>query len=157
MRTIIIIGMDNTGKSTLASNLSKKYRYPLIAPCGPGKTKKQMINHMKIAYMFNNVIYERYPVFEEMVYGKILRGKSKFNFHSKMFRKLRKQRTLIIYCRPDEKTIFNFGEREQMKGVISNSEKLLYSFDSLIDKLIYKYKMNVKIYDYEVDNWEDLI
>ncbi len=37
---------------------------------------------------------------------------------------------LIIYCRPPEEKIFNFGDREQMYGVFEKRIDLLFAYDT---------------------------
>lgn len=45
------------------------------------------------------------------------------------------QPVLVIMCRPPTKTILNFGEREQMEGVIERSTRIIERYDALIDKM----------------------
>ena len=41
----------------------------------------------------------------------------------------------IIRCRPPKEKVLDFGERDQMSGVIDNSEKLLAAYDLLFSTL----------------------
>ena len=128
---IIVCGMDNTGKTTLCNSLSVKTGFKVVPPMGPGFSKESMMDNI-LLYMNkgDSVIFERFSIFEEMVYGKVLRGKSKFDYSD--IEAIRKYKPIIIYCRPSDEVIFNFGSREQMKGVIEQKEKLLKEWDNLI-------------------------
>lgn len=158
-KPIIVVGMDNTGKTTLCQKLSQRYNYYHLSPCGPGKTRKEMIEHMNTCLILPNLnfIYERFPIFEEMVYGKVLRNKSLFTFRNVAFKRILKLKPLIIYCRPEEKDIFDFGNRKQMEGVVDNSKKLLIEWDNLIYTLRKKFNLEIKTYNYKIDNWENLL
>lgn len=128
---IIVVGMDNTGKTTLCDDLEYKLKVFRVKPLGPGYNREQMLDN--ILYNMNkytDVVFERFSIFEELVYGKVLRGESKFTFED--INLIRKYKPIIVYCRPSNEVIFNFGDRQQMKGVIEQKEKLLKAWDKLI-------------------------
>lgn len=128
---IIVCGMDNTGKTTLCNSLANKTGFKIARIGEPGASRESMMEDTAL-YMndWRSVIFERFPMFEEMVYGKVLRGKSKFDYSD--IEAIRRYNPVIIYCRPADKIIFNFGTREQMKGVIEQKERLLNEWDNLI-------------------------
>lgn len=154
---IIILGMDNTGKTTLAEQLSKELNIFLMRSKAKGLDKLNMesviwadMTHSK------DLILERFCFFEEMVYGKILRGKSNFKFSDKIFKTILENKPTIIYCRPQKKIIKNWKEREQMEGVIENSDKLLKQFDKVIKKARL-HGLKVIKYDYTKETYFDVI
>lgn len=151
---IIVCGMDNTGKTTLCNTLAVKTGFKLISPMGPGHSKESMLDN--ILYNMEtgqSVIFERFSIFEEMVYGKVLRGKSKFDYSD--IEKIRKYNPIIIYCRPSNDVIFNFGKREQMPGVIEQKEKLVREWDNLIIDTLAGFKV-IK-YDWTKDKLGNLL
>jgi len=151
---IIILGMDNTGKTTLANYLNEKLGIVKIVSPGPHITKLEMEANI-YASMTNShsLILERFCFFEEMVYGKVLRGKSKFSFKDDIFKYIKEAKPLIIYCRPRLRKIREWGNREQMEGVIDNSKKLLHQFDRVIKKCRW-HGLKVIRYDYtKGENW----
>ena len=153
---IIILGMDNTGKTTLAETLSKELDIKLIKSTGPKVTKEAMVlNMLTNLKSKENVIFERYNLFEEMIYGTILRGQSKFSLNDFIYSETVLSKPLIIYCRPSNEKIFNFGEREQMDGVIEKKKELLEAWDNLISFI--KQDMNVIKYDYEVQSLDYMV
>lgn len=151
---IIVCGMDNTGKTTLCHTLAVKTGFKLVSPMGPGHSKESMLdNIMYNLQIGESVIFERFSIFEEMVYGKVLRGKSKFNYSD--IEAIRKFNPVIIYCRPSNETIFDFGTRDQMKGVIEQKEKLLKEWDNLIIDTLTGFKV-IK-YDWKKDKLGQLL
>lgn len=151
---IIVVGMDNTGKTTLCNSLASKTGYKLVTPMGPGFPRESMLDNI-LLYMNKgeSIIFERFSIFEEMVYGKILRGKSKFTYDD--IELIRKYHPVIIYCRPSNETIFNFGTREQMPGVIEQKEKLVKAWDDLIFNTLTGFKV-IK-YDWTKDKLGNLL
>lgn len=163
-KLILIVGMDNTGKTTLANNLSKKYNvektnwdYSLYKDL----TREQYLDkfHDKMS-KDDFVIFERFTPIEEQIYGNILRGKSKFEFED-VKNILELYHPYIIYCRPSDESIRNWNDREQMEGVVEKSEKLIKGFDDLMDKILLIpnsiHNFNFYRYDYtKEDNHEFL-
>ena len=153
---IIVTGMDNSGKTTLAVKVSQVLGLPLVKSLGPDHTKDEkhlwFLDQMTREATFpNSVIFDRFLPFEEMVYGKVLRGDPIYSLDDSYMKSLKDLNPTIIYTRPSSEVIFNFGDREQMKGVIETKEKLLIAWDDLMWKLANS-GWNVQTYDYTVDS-----
>lgn len=157
---IIVLGMDNTGKTTLCKNLSKELNFKIINSLSIKTDKKEieefLINNLKSE---DNLIFERFSYFDEMIYGKVLRGKSKFKFmNDNITKTLKEIRPIIIYCRPKEEVILNWKEREQMEGIIDNSKILIKEWDALIERILRRGCYKKLIYwNYTKDEFETLI
>ena len=134
-RKIVIIGMDNTGKTTLVNDMKNILKIESIKSPGPNFTKEEM--------------------YEEIIYGEILRHNPKFNFEDLMQIK-EKYNPIFIYCRPKKENVFNFGDREQMEGVIEQSKKLLEAFDNLYNRMIQN-EFDIFRYDYNVSTPEEMV
>ena len=146
-RKIIVLGMDNTGKTTLVEQLSNEFNCDHIKSLGPGYTKEEMKEEMLRKLNIEDlVVLERFSIFEELVYGPILRGVSKFDKND--IEEIREYNPIIIYCRPSDETIFNFGDREQMEGVIEEREKLVRAWDKLILELKLNYQFDILTYNW---------
>lgn len=152
---IIVLGMDNTGKTTLSKMLSKELNYKIIESKGLYLNKEEIINYLLENINKDNNIFERFSLFDEMIYGKVLRNYSKFEINGDFYKKIKDKKPIIIYCRPKNKDILNWQNREQMKGVIDNSLKLIEEFD----KLILNIKKDFKIinWNFKEDNFKDLL
>lgn len=155
-RKIVIIGMDNTGKTTLVNNMKNILNIKSIKSPGPDFTKEEMYNEVITNLSREElVILERFAIIEEIIYGEILRNAPKFNFEDLMQIE-EKYHPIFIYCRPKKKDVFNFGERDQMEGVIERSEKLLEGFDNLYNKMIQK-DFDIFRYDFNVSTPEEMV
>lgn len=128
---IIVVGMDNTGKTTLVNQLSEYFECESIKSLGPGYSRQEMIEEVKRKLELPGIkILERFSILEECVYGKVLRNNQKFTLDDMDW--IRDYDFVIIYCRPDDDVIYNFGDREQMVGVIEEKDKLVKEFDDLM-------------------------
>ena len=128
---IIVVGMDNTCKTTLVNQLKEFYKCESIKSPGPNYTRQEMIDEIKKDLdLPNKVILERFSILEELVYGNVLRNHSKFRLDDMDW--VRDYDFIIVYCRPEDEVIYNFGDREQMDGVIEEKEKLVEAWDNLM-------------------------
>ena len=144
--------MDNTGKTTLAHQLAQELHVDLIPSRAKGLTKEEMETLIKSNMEHEDpVIFERFCFFEEMVYGKLLRSKSLFTFKDHVFNTILNSNPIIIYCRPNIKTIKNWNNREQMEGVIEQADGLIKRWDKVIKKAK-KHELKVIRYNYTKEN-----
>lgn len=150
MRDIIVLGFDNSGKTTLTGQLQQLYDYTVQGSTGPVSKQVQLDFINQAITNQDPIIYERFPYFEELVYGPALRGKSNFEKYDLLWVYLKQWNPIIIYCRPEPEVIFDFGDREQMGGVIERSSELLMRWDTLIFELI-REGWTVIPYNYKVD------
>ena len=103
----------------------------IIASLDLNLLAKKMIDEIKKDLdLPNKVILERFSILEELVYGNVLRNHSKFRLDDMDW--VRDYDFIIVYCRPEDELIYNFGDREQMAGVIEEKEKLVEAWDNLI-------------------------
>lgn len=153
---LIFTGMDNSGKTTLVERISKETGLPVIKSMGPAHSRDEkhlwLMDQIIYEKRFpNSVLYDRFLPFEEMIYGSILRGDPIYHLDDPFMSTLKDLKPHIIYTRPSSYTIFNFGEREQMSGVIEEKEKILAAWDDLMWKLLAE-GWDVTVYDYTVEN-----
>lgn len=151
---LIFTGMDNSGKTTLAEKVSKEKGLPLVKSMGPDHTKDEkhiwFLDQMAREKAYpGSVIFDRFLPFEEMVYGKVLRGDPIYSLDDPYMKSLKDLKPTIIYTRPSSETIFNWDGREQMPGVIIQKEELLRAWDDLMWKLL-ALGWDVRVYDYQV-------
>lgn len=144
---IIVEGMDNSGKTTLIKKLAEVFgeRVQVIKPPGPFRSSGELNGWLdrdieliqKGKEKFT--IYDRYPILSEPIYGPEIRKHSMITGAQveKALDKLQMADTptLVIYCRPHNDSIHNFGEREQMEGVIDNAHAMIKSYDHMMGAL----------------------
>ena len=146
---VVIFGPDNSGKTTLAKKLTEDGVFLYSHSPGPipieGMCK--YIEH----YLDNvrNVVFDRFPVVEEMVCGKILRGTDKFDSFREEANSFLNRIDLFIFCNPGIEAITNWGTREQMEGIKENILNLHQGYCELFEKLKQNGK-NVLVY-----NWQE--
>ena len=153
---IIVTGMDNTGKTTLAAQLGNRMKMEVIKSPGPIECELQRNWVKNQLELIPEVIFERFPLFEEVIYGTVLRNHSVFELDGPLFKQLHDKQPLIVYTRPSNKDIFNFGDREQMKGVIERKKELLAAYDELMYNLVCN-SWNVIPYNFRVNTPEDIV
>ncbi|MDE2098834.1 MAG: hypothetical protein KGL39_16395 [Patescibacteria group bacterium] len=132
---IIVEGMDNTGKTSLTQYLGHRYGLPVIHSEGPRgviESFKWVESAMNLHK--NNIIYDRFPLVSEEVYGVVLRNYSVFDNPpgEELRHRLVGAKPILIFCRPPLDVMGRFGEREQMEGVIENSIQLSQRYEEVI-------------------------
>lgn len=137
--SIIIEGMDNTGKTVLASRLAAEFDLPVITREGasrePSDLLRQILTYLVLDPM---VIYDRHPLLTEAVYGIILRDRDIFEppiTWGMYLDRLWENEPFIVYCRPPVEAITNFTDG-QMSGVVEHAEELVGAYDRLRGELI---------------------
>jgi len=151
---IVVEGMDNSGKSTLAKYLHETLELPLEhSPKPPfmGTPVEDWLAWIEVSLTPDTsfYIYDRYPIVSEMVYGPVLRGYSLLG--EDYLTRWRMANPLIVYCRPPQSRIFSFGNREQMVGIKENKERLYEAYEKYMEMLVNK-TFNVTIYNFETEN-----
>lgn len=155
-KKIVVLGMDNTGKTTLANKLSETFDAKHVFSLGKGHTKEKLTEYLtKELNSSEDSVFERFSLFDEMVYGKVLRGSSEFTFGDKLLETLLSKSPVIIYCRPADEVVEKWNDREQMEGVIEQHKLLLETFDDTIYQLEEYYP--VVWFDYTKDSYENLV
>lgn len=161
-KNIVIFGCDNSGKTTLSSNL--KFVFDLkfgqdnvfqIRSLGPGRTLNEQIDFMeKNLSMEGFKIFDRFPILEENVCGPIFRGKSNFeNYPVEEQMKLLRYVDLFIFCYPGLFNVIKWGTREQMEGVKENVIDLISGYN----KIAFDLKnsgFNIMEYNYTIDSYK---
>jgi len=139
---IVLMGVDNSGKTTLATNLvevlaEKGFNFNYMPPLGKAPLEKQISHLDDILFSGENLIIDRLPIIEEEVVGRILRNQSNFD-------KINKDKIfgyyqnvdMIIFCNPSLDVVTNWGDRPQMDGIKENAKKLQDGYQKLFIKLL---------------------
>lgn len=149
---LILDGMDNTGKTTLARRICAEFGLNYLH--SPSEYKydfSKMISWAEDELNANQyALYDRFSPITDQVYGPVLRGGTPYHSDPKgraIVELLKQTPHLIIYARPSKTRIFRFGDREQMDGVLEQAENLLVKYDALFYDLM-KQGYNVIGYNY---------
>ena len=163
---LVIEGMDNTGKTTLARKLEAALKGTYIKSLGhaPVEDQVKLMDAVLADSQDHLIICDRWPTISEEIYGPICRGKSifskdidsqdaRFEYHSMLW----EADAVIIYCRPHRGKVFDtIDEREQMEGVQTHAAALLDAYDKKMAHLADQ-SLVVIAYDYETTSMDEII
>ena len=154
---IIIEGMDNTGKTTLAKRLAKDLDLLYInnrkKPNGWPDLDRDVYHFCWISSIFSTV-FDRWAAISEAIYGRVLRGKEpNRDEYIQLHKFSARENPLVIYCRPKDSTILNFQE-DQMDGVKERAKELIIAYDEEMN-FVRKF-LTVCEYDYENHEYNHL-
>jgi len=155
---IIVEGFDNTGKTTLVKRLESTLGCTAKKSPGPKDTGILFAwVQIQLRDSYNrNILYDRFPVISDSVYGKHLRNRDPFRNTEDgrvLVEKVISRDPLIIWCDPGMGIALDFGEREQMKGVADKAKTLYLEYQEIMHKLsamgasIIKYNYNAPMAD----------
>lgn len=167
---IIILGVDNAGKTTLAKDLSEIYSLDFVVSPGPLKNNEVIqdrIDFLRDNLEKGNKVFDRFYIFDDSVYGPVIRKDpgptAMAKEESVEFLKELTQEysdTVFIYCRPSVNTIVNtLDDRPQMNGVKDNIHDLITYYDMLIF-ILRQYTFepyNINCFDYDYNNRDDYL
>ena len=106
---VVIEGIDNSGKSTLARLIVKKLNYTLVESEGPPKYSGE-INHRVARYSsIPSPVFVRHPLVSQPIYGR-LRGE-KDDIDPDLLVEFYNQGHLFIYCDPLDRGLSGHVEK----------------------------------------------
>lgn len=154
---IIVEGLDNSGKTTLINKLLEWFPELKLQPksVGADGTGKDLMGYM-VQFLAQppadtkNLLFDRFPLFSEAVYGPILRGGMAImsDLYQQATQQLRYHEPLIIHCQiPLHKVEETFTARQQMKGV----KEHLLEINKAYQELMFKARLmdfKVQYYDW---------
>lgn len=159
-KNIAVFGCDNTGKTTLAKYLVEKIsrennidELPIYQKSlGPNKTKNQQEEFMNLKTSGKGiVIFDRFPIIEEMTSGVVLRKKNNFQDSSKeSIEYFLRLIDCYIFCYPGLFEVIDWKNREQLDGVKENVLDLINEYNKFAFTLK-EYGFNVIEYNYKAD------
>lgn len=140
MPVIICEGPDGSGKSTLAAHLGAAFSLPVYPTMGPPKTAFDLVKRVKNILSEDNVIFDRFTLISEMVYGPILRDTHVYDI-SWLNRLSDPGKYLVIYCRPSDDTILNtpvpvkpHKPKPHIRDVIAQRKRIIEQYDYIMSK-----------------------
>lgn len=173
---IIIEGVDGSGKTVLAQQLSARLGgVPIkrfVTSGGPANLDllvervRAALRELQGQVTQNRrpvVIYDRFSLISEPIYGTILRGRNRFGDEwTELIDQLLALDPIVVYCRPGIEYILQNilkTEDNQMKGVISKARELINAYDELISWLQVKAHRlrsgRILVYGYDTDGvWD---
>lgn len=108
-KTIIVEGMDGSGKSTFIEKVIARTSLQAYHAGGPPKTRDEALERIRETMFIAqeaDTIFDRHVTISEQVYGYILRDNSFLTFDYSL-RTLGDMEALILYCRPPNHILTN--------------------------------------------------
>src|SRR5688500_14255581 len=107
---IIIEGMDNSGKSTLALMLARRLNYQVQESEGPPRDAREINDRCRRYSQLQNTVFVRHPVISNAIYGQFrpegdpIEDAVRDEFYA--------SRHLIIYCDPLDRGLLEHVEKD---------------------------------------------
>lgn len=159
---VILFGCDNSGKTTLATELRDLFldrgiNSYITKSLGPVSAVEQVtFMAMKLfppeesTESIEVQIFDRFPLIEERVCGEILRKENRLKKYEEFGRYCLSQINFLVLCDPGIDSILNWGSREQMVGVKENATKLWEEYK----KIPLEFGVNSKTLYYDYNEME---
>lgn len=128
MTGFIFEGPDGSGKSFTALEVSRAVKIPIHHSGGPPKSQVEMILRVGKMLKMDNIIFDRFSIISEQVYGPILRGENIFEGDW-----LHKIPFPVIYCRPSRKTILETKLETKLHKTLELISKVEKDINLIID------------------------
>lgn len=141
---VILFGCDNSGKTTLATQLQTLFlnrgiNSYITKSLGPVSAVEQVaFMAIKLFPPEEGVevqIFDRFPLIEERVCGTVLRNENKLKKYEEFGRYCLSQVDFLVFCDPGIDSILKWGDREQMPGVKENAIKLWEKYKKIPSEL----------------------
>lgn len=142
---IILEGMDNSGKSTLAAKFGFEVLHPGPAPKSWAEEQTCLEEQLEKARL--PIVQDRVTCISSQVYKNRVGDRTYVEYMNQM---LMTPHCILVYCRPPDSVVLNFDTHnikahdtpEHLKKVKDNAKRYLESYDRLmynLPHLVYNY------------------
>lgn len=122
---VVVYGCDNSGKTSLANHIAEKFNLEYVrSKGGPSMSTQEVLQYLDKNLDEGNKVFDRFSIIEEYTNGLVLRGKDRFQDEFIDKESFLNRIDLFIYACPSMEAVKNFGDREQMDGIIENIDRL---------------------------------
>jgi hypothetical protein len=152
LKDLVVEGPDGSGKTTLVRYLSAQTGlHPVkLSQALTGPVEDLCLETSRYLLSPDRHLFDRHPLFSELIYGHIIRGEVKpgfddFNWIVWATEKLSERLKTLIVCLPPLSIVKqNLAKSPQMPGVEEHIEQI---YDRYVDLVEFEWK-DVIVYDY---------
>lgn len=130
---VVLEGIDNSGKSTLAIELQKVFRVGIQRSEGPPKYPGEMDERLERYSQYSSCIFDRHPCVSQVIYG-MMRGEIDFN-QDLYVPRFYDAEPFLIYCDPLGRRMHGHQERIEV-----DTPKHVSFIDDNYDSLLFEYR-----------------
>lgn len=122
---VVVYGCDNSGKTSLTKHIAEKFNLEYVrSKGGPSMSTQEVLQYLDKNLNEGDKVFDRFSIIEEYTNGLVLRGKDRFQDEFVDKESFLNRIDLFIYACPSMEAVKNFGDREQMDGIIENIDRL---------------------------------
>ena len=122
---VVVYGCDNSGKTSLTKHIAEKFNLEYVrSKGGPNMSTQEVLQYLDKNLNEGDKVFDRFSIIEEYTNGLVLRGKDRFQDEFIDKESFLNRIDLFIYACPSMEAVKNFGDREQMDGIIENIDRL---------------------------------
>lgn len=127
---IILEGVDNSGKSTLASALANSLLCSIQSSEGPPKYKGEINERIARYVKFGSTIFDRHPIVSNPIYDVAL-GREPEPIHSGLIQQFTDIKPIFVYCDPNGRGLTGYQHNwltetpDHVQGIRNNYDTLL--------------------------------
>lgn len=122
---VVVYGCDNSGKTSLANHIAEKFNLEYVrSKGGPSMSTQEVLQYLDKNLDEGDKVFDRFSIIEEYTNGLVLRGKDRFQDEFIDKESFLNRIDLFIYACPSMEAVKDFGDREQMDGIIENIDRL---------------------------------
>jgi predicted ATPase len=143
--SIIIEGVDNSGKSTLAKKLATRFGMFIEHPGPAAESADQAVEQAMVGYIDSqvktNAIFDRVPFISEIAYGKHKMSASDKPYNVIRDKLIYESNAILIYCRPPTAKIVDmeshkekeYDTEEHLEFVYQNLYSIINRYDDYFE------------------------
>lgn len=125
---IVIEGIDNSGKSTLARELSSAINWKIQSSEGPPQYPGELDIRLAKYQHRDQTIFDRHPVVSQTIYGTMRGGP--FDFNIKWSKLFYESNPLLIYCDPGDRHLI--GHKRSLFDTDQHLRQIEDGYDNLL-------------------------
>lgn len=100
---VVLEGIDNSGKSTLADKLKVHLNWPIQPSEGPPKYMGEMNERLKRYQGMDRTIFDRHPIVSQSIYRHIRTGIDTEGMQQHYIDEFYARQPIFVYCDPGER------------------------------------------------------